>query len=182
MIGLIRRIDLKKFKYIIFTVIIIIIILIGAFFLIKNNNKNSVNVQESQNVIKIETIDTEEVTNSAMYFTVKSCVDTYVKYISEQNNEALYGILDKTYIEQNNINKNNILSSISVLEGKNIDFNIQEMRVKDEDEEIQVYYIKGMLRNENDNKKQIQLTVNIDMTNKVFTIMPEAEEGVFDEN
>ena len=117
-----------------------------------------------------------------MYFTVKSCVDTYVKYISEQNNEALYGILDKTYIEQNNINKNNILSSISVLEGKNIDFNIQEMRVKDEDEEIQVYYIKGMLRNENDNKKQIQLTVNIDMTNKVFTIMPEAEEGVFDEN
>ena len=52
MIGLIRRIDLKKFKYIIFTVIIIIIILIGAFFLIKNNNKNSVNVQESQNVMQ----------------------------------------------------------------------------------------------------------------------------------
>lgn len=172
-------------KNIKFIVLIIVILIIGVLVFILNTNTKEENKDKQFNQqiasnIQNNSIETKEVTNSAMYFTIKSCIDTYMKYLSEHNKEAIYSVLSLDYIQDNNIDVDNVLNHVQILDGRNIDFTIHEMRVENEDKDIQTYYINGVIRSNNSNK-QAKMTINIDITNKVFNVIPDVIEGVFDE-
>lgn len=180
--GLTRRYNLKKLKY---KILIIIAIIIGIVFIayFTNSNKTiskSTQTENNHNAQNSE-IKTEKVSNSAMYFTVKSCIDKYTKYLSEKNTKAIYSVLSQDYINENDVNVNNVLNHIETIDGKNIDFNIEDMRVENDGKEIQIYYISGILRNEESQNKNVKLKINIDLTNRVFSITPTVTEEVFDE-
>lgn len=175
---------MKIKKYILTVVIVILLLIIGILIAInygkENQEKNENEEFQMQNVQKEET-EIKEVTNSAMYFTVKSCIDKYMNYLSEENKEAIYNVLSLSYIEKNDVNIDNVLNKIEKIEGKKLDLNIQEMKVKNDGEDFQTYYIYGKIRNENNSNSKILLTVNVDVINKTFSIEPEVIEGVFDE-
>lgn len=183
--ALLRRYTLKNFKLILFVTIFIILLVSVLVFVGNTNtsrqiNENSVENQITQNDQK-NSVETKEVTNPAMYFTIKSCIDSYMKYISEENKEAIYCLLSKNYIQENNIDTNNVLEYVEKLSSKDLDFSIKEMKAENEGKDLQTYYINGTIRDNNNNKKEAKITVNIDITNKVFNIIPTVEEGVFDE-
>ena len=174
---------MKNIKVVILTIAVIIIIITGLVFINYINTKQEKyeNNELEEQIIQKSTIETKIVDNSAMYFTIKSCIDTYMKYLSEQNKMAIYRVLSSNYIKDNNIKEDNVLKYVETLEGKKIDFSIIEMRVKSENEKIQTYYIDGIIRNENNNNKKSKLTINIDIENKVFNIIPSVIRGIFDE-
>lgn len=170
---------MKKIKYIIILLLIIIISLfVSIFYMMNKNNTTSGQIKNTQQEEK-EKNEVEKVTNSIMYFTVESCIDKYIGYVSRQDKAAIYGVLDASYIEENKIEQNNVLNYVTNITNNDVNFDIQQMLVSGDGENLQTYYVCGMLREQNKEKK-LCLTVNIDIENMVFSIIPYTEEGVFD--
>ena len=174
-----------KANKIVFIFIIILIMICCIVGILVLNNKKSSNKMVSDNILATNIndsdnkISTNEVDNSAMYFTVKNCVNTYLKYISTNNAEAVYGVLDKEFINDNNINVNNVINELKKVQGNDQSIYINQMRVKNEGEEIQTYYIDGSIIDENSSKYDTQLKIVMDTKNKAFAITPEITEEVF---
>lgn len=173
---------MKKLKYITIFFIIIIVAICAIILSIKTQEEkdNVENVQPSQENIKEEK-SIKEVTNSIMFFSIESCIDQYMEYLSQQNNEAVYAVLDNKYKEDNNITLNNVLNKLNIKEKKNLDYDIQKMLVNGDGENIQTYYVYGVTREKEGNKKESYITVKVDIENNLFTIMPYVEKGVFNE-
>ena len=177
---------MKKVKIsIIILSMLIIIGLVVVFLEFQNtDNENETNNIVQQEILE-EKVKFDVVTNTAMYFTVESCIDTYINYVQNAEKAPLYKLLDISYIEKNNVTENNVLDNIATIpEGS--DFDIQKMLlVSDEEEDLQQYYVYGLLRYNNGqeiNREKMYLTVNIDIENMIFSIIPNVpDEEVFDE-
>jgi len=46
------------------------------------------------------------------YYIVKTSVDTYYAYLNEENADNVLAILDKSYIEKNNVDKDNVINKL----------------------------------------------------------------------
>lgn len=177
---------MKKVKIaIIILVILSIIGLVVVFFEFqKTNNKNKISNIAQQEILE-EKVKYDAVKNTAMYFTVESCIDTYINYIQHADKTPLYKILDSSYLEKNNVTEDNVLDNVEAIpEGSDLD--IQKMLiVSGEEEDLQQYYVYGLLRNNSGqeiNEPKMYLTVNIDIGNMIFSIIPNVpDEEVFDE-
>ena len=179
---------MKKVFYIL---LVVIIIIVTSIFIInkKNNDKDENNDNETNNMMNESreensnnNVNLKEVDNTAMYFTVESCIKNYMKSISKQDNEAILGILDQNYINDNNIDVNNILEYVTKNnEKKALDFDIQKMLVENDEEDIQKYYVYGVVRNPEGRKEKEYLTINVDINALVYSIIPNVPKGVFDE-
>lgn len=177
---------MKKVKIAISILVILSIIGIVVFFLEfqKSEDENEMNDIIQDEMLE-EQVEVDVVENTAMYFTVESCIDKYISYIQDAEKTAVYKIIDLSYLNENNIIEDNVLDNIeSIPEGS--DFDIQKMLiVKNEEEDLQKYYVYGLLRYNNGqtiNKQKMYLTVNIDLENMMFSIIPNVpDEGVFHE-
>lgn len=178
---------MKKIKIVIMLLVLLIVIG-GLVSLIVSSDEvkvNQTNQQAEQEKGEEKKVKPNIVTNSAMYFTVKSCVDSYINYVKNMDNKSVYKLLDSSYIEENNITEDNIVKYTgTVLEGD--DYDIQKMLlVKGDGEDLQQYYVYGLIRQNNGqkiNKQKVYLTVNIDLENMTFSIIPNVpNEEVFDE-
>jgi len=174
---------LRKIKIAIIILLILIIIGVVVFLGFQKTESETNNIDQQE--ISEEKDKFEVVENTAMYFTVESCVDTYINYIQHDEKVPLYKILDETYLQKNNITENTVLDNIQAIpQGSDLD--IQKMLlVNGKEEDLQKYYVYGLLRNNNDqeiNRKKMYLTVNIDIENMIFSIIPNIpDEEVFDE-
>ncbi len=180
---------MKKLKVVI--ILLVLLILIGGLVsLIVSVNKTKVNqTQENQQVkqekVEEKKVESKIVTNSAMYFTVESCVDRYVDCIQNMDKKSVYKLLDLAYIKDNNITQDNILEYTGTIL-KGCDFDVQKiLLIKGDGEDLQQYYVYGLIR-QNDgqkiNRQKAYLTVNVDLQNMTFSIVPNvAYKEVFDE-
>lgn len=179
---------MKKVIRIILICLVIIIILVGCFLVYltlkkdNNGNENENNLTSQQISDEQSEIPKKEVTNSAMYFSVKSCIEKYMSYISHQNAEAILKILDPTYIKEKNINAENLFEYVFKNEnGEELNFDIEKMLVSGDTENLQSYYVKGYIRDAEGNKNESYIIVNIDMQALVFSIVPEVDKEAFNE-
>lgn len=191
---------MKKIKISIIITIIITLILICAIVIINknsNNNteqKNVISNKYSENIIKnnIESTNIiqntnsinnsansapklEKVTSRENFYTVKSCVEKYINYIVNLDNVAVYNLLDKSYINQKNINKNNIFDIVGKINRNQI-FSPSKMNfAKIENKEIYIVYgnIREDKLNERANELEFNITVILNKYNGTFSIIPE---------
>ena len=177
---------MKKVKIAIIILVILSIIGLVVFFLEfqKTNNKDEISNIAQQEILE-EKVKYDAVKNTAMYFTVESCIDTYINYIQHADKTPLYNILDSSYLEKNNVTEDNVLDNVEAIP-KGSDLDIQKMLiVSGEEEDLQQYYVYGLLRNNSGkeiNEPKMYLTVNIDIGNMIFSIIPNVpDEEVFDE-
>lgn len=104
--------------------IIVIIIIIILIILIYMLNKNTSGDMKTSNNNEIETnidssnLSVEPVKNRNIYYTVINCINQYLEYIVNDENDSVYAILDKKYIKKNNINKDNVLQYVDNLQVK----------------------------------------------------------------
>lgn len=176
---------MKKVKIAIIILVILSIIGLVVFLEFqKANNKDEISNIAQQEILE-EKVKYDAVKNTAMYFTVESCIDTYINYIQHADKTPLYKILDSSYLEKNNVTEDNVLDNVEAIpEGSDLD--IQKMLiVSGEEEDLQQYYVYGLLRNNSGqeiNEPKMYLTVNIDIGNMIFSIIPNVpDEEVFDE-
>lgn len=190
---------MKKIKILIVITIIITLILICAIVVINKNSNNNIkqdnvisnkyseniikNNIESNNIIQNTTSinnnasivpKLENVTSRENFYTVKSCIEKYINYIINSDNVAVYNLLDESYINQRNIDKNNILDIVGKINNNQI-FSPNKMNfVQIENKDIYIVYgnIREDKLNERANELEFNITVILNKYNGTFSIIP----------
>jgi len=181
---------LKNLRKILILLITLLIILV-VFIVIKKHKKNyTENYNENQNMLgsyETEQITIKKVDNPRMYFTVKSCVEKYIDYLSDKNFSIIYKLLDHEYIQKHSITEANVKDYVEeVYEMSSLE--IDEMYVEKIDDNNEIYYINAILREIIDGEeiqygenKNCALTIKINHSTMTFTVIPFGHGGVFDE-
>jgi len=170
----------KKLVILIICLIILIVLLIAIMIGIKYNEKNrlrSILAEEQESYIDvmenpgkiIDGVVPKKLKNTNWFFTVKNCLNKYIEYINEDNSIAVYNLLDKEYIKNNNLTEKNVMDFVNK---KNIS---SYYRI------LKVYQITGIKYgtyyvDAKSNNNEIFYIVNIDSNSNAFSIMPISKE------
>ena len=188
----------KIIRYIMILLIILVIaIVILINFLRKLDNTSLFKIEdiEEEEMIVEDEIKKElqPVENRMDYYTVKEIVNKYYSYYkiiynmeeyypmddqetikeSEKTNiNVLYNLLDEEYIQAKEVTIDNLKTKLIGIKNSTLD--ITNIYVCEKTEEINVYLVKGMLREvKTKNIRNVQLIVKLDIKNKTFCIMPQ---------
>lgn len=167
---------LIKYMMIVFTIIIILIVILLILTKNDNNNENGINKEEKIDSNAFEIKPEEElkqVKSIELVFNIKNCIQNYIDYINDDNYDAVMKVLDKNYIKNNNITKDNIKQESSKFL-KSI-FWISDVYQKELTNEQKVYFIEGKIINSNTYEyvEKLKFTVIIDEVNQAFAVIPE---------
>lgn len=177
---------MKEHKKIFISIIaiVILIIIIIAILLINLNKKKELSNEEKTEIQKeqeeyINTLENpaslvngkkpELVKLENIYFNAKNSIDKYFSYVQEKNAEAIINVLDQEYKDKNGLNNNNILSS-KILTNTKQNYIIEDMYSL-EGEKYTIFYVKLKINNE-----LIYLIINIDFSNRTFSIIPSEQK------
>ena len=171
---------MKTIKYWILAIIIIIIVTVILIF---NNKKQEIDEQQEIQEVKIEEEGITEVNDRTDFFTVKTCVEQYLneivlnpedenlEYIDlDYQKEIVYSLLDKDYIEEKNIEQENVLEFVNVIQ-RNVNLTIIDMKYLNS-EKVQQYIVYAILEQEENEPIDLYVIVNIDIENSTFSITP----------
>lgn len=169
---------MEKIKKIIMTLIILIVfIILGIIIYIKSSNVSSemnIELKEQENLyINLQNNPASVVNGKKpvkvkyanIYYTIFSLVEDYIKYVNEKNSQAVYNILDEEYINENNINLQNVVSIIKKYNNES-NFKVEDM-YELSGINYSTYYIKGYI-----DKEYIFISISTDFSNKTFSILP----------
>ena len=136
---------------------------------------------DTENELAIEAEDLKEVTidfstnivnDKDNYFTVANCINQYISYINHGNEEAVYSILD------NKDRKENISKKFD----KAKTFSPEEMYFVSNI--LELYYVKGFIdnadRKEISQKEEYYISVVLDKSNYLFSIIPITKKQYID--
>ncbi len=146
---------MKNVKYLIILLSAILIILIIVFiFLLHSLNENSQQLEDGGIIEERHFEESKEVQDINTYIYINEIMKNFFSYVSEEedyldNSEALMEVLDKEYINKNNITKDNVLQKLSNY--KDItSFSSKEIYKKEvgyiHNIEGEYIYIKGIIR------------------------------------
>ena len=118
----------------------------------------------------------EIVTSSSKFYTVSSCVNRYMYYISLEDKKSLLEILEKKYVKKNNIDENNILDKIDKFDN-DYNFLASKMYQQEVNNNVMKYYVKGYLVEKNassgvEHQNNYYLIVYLDSKNSTYSIEP----------
>jgi len=180
---------MKNLKKLLVLLIVLLIIITIAIVILKNNkNKKDVQNLEPYENEEIVTNNIKLVDNPIMYFTAQSCVEKYINCLNENDPEKIYNILDTEYIKEHSITKANVLKHVEEVY-EMPEFQTQKMYVEEINENIEKYYVKGVLGqysmfeedSEYNEEREFIVTIIINHENMTFSVIPFGHGGVFDE-
>lgn len=157
-------------KLIICMVIILLIVLIALLILSKkkgnktaNYNIPGVNIPEQEEIIRMA-----KVKEYNEYYSVINAIARYYGYYGYQDQKALLSILNSKYLDEKNINKENVLEQ-SKASTEFLIIDVEDMNyIKDRSSTI--YYVKGIMRDVEE--ENFTMAVIVNNINKAFSIMP----------
>ena len=135
---------MKKFKIIIILIQVIIILLLSMLMLMqKGNNNSEVSVEEEREHISYGQVTV--LNEETMAFSVNSCINKYLTYLAEKNEQVILNLLDENYKTNNNITEDNVIEKIGSFNRYQI-LEIKEIYCENETENIKKYYVYGKIR------------------------------------
>lgn len=166
---------LKKGDYILI-IICVIVVLITFIIINLNKDNNVIEDYKSNNMILLS--------DYSRFFTLESCMYKYVNYLQMKDNSNLMKLLDKEYIDNNNINENNVLEFLGYLDGTNT-FKLKEVYYDRTDKDIIKYYVYGEVIKEVIDSYQSSgiekyYVIKLDTINMVYSIAP-YESNLYEE-
>lgn len=188
---------LKKLIVICSILILVIIILIIG---LKASKKSVDNVIKEEGIEEAEKIDEEIMVQheaSERFFMVAQSVSSYLDIINKNNssyfgynenqeyvkivnqNEKIYHILSKEYIEKNNITVDNVENFVPNVESKLLFVPLKMKFVQNnEDSNLYQYAVYGYVTDINyDLSQDLYIIVNMDFSNNTFSVEP-IKEGI----
>lgn len=109
------------------------------------------------------------------FFSISNCVNKYINYLSNKDNDAVYSLLDEKYLEETIITKDNLFDKIENY-SSDLSINIIEMKYA-EIKKNKVFYIKGeLIKNSYDSRKNtgeiFESLLLLDTNNQSYSIYP----------
>lgn len=155
----------KKDNYIM--LIIIVLILISTLGLLYLNKDNKINNKTPNYVL---------LNDYSRFFTINSCINKYVTSLQNNKYDNVLKLLDKNYVEENNISSDNVSNYVDNLDG-NYNYITKNVFYTELSEKVINYYVKGYLvSDELDNISNDKIykyyIVKFDLTNNLFSITP----------
>lgn len=81
--------------------------------------------------------------NFSDFYNVSKCIDKYIFYKNQQDEDALIDTLSVKYQQEENINQNNVIEKLSINSSKNI-FKTKEILYAQYEENKYIYYVRGL--------------------------------------
>ena len=157
----------KKDNYVILIIICLILISIVGLLFLSKDDKNQTR-KNNETYYKI-------VNNYSRFFTVESCINTYLTLLDGNRTDDLLKVLDDEYKENNNITSNNVYDFINKLDGI-YSFESIKIYYKEIRSNFIIYYVYGNLMEEDmegiKSKKEDYYIVKFDLSNNTFSIAP----------
>lgn len=167
--------NLKNFIIFLIFILIIALIIFGVVMIYQKKGENPTpNPQPNEQTDLTKQIGV--VKDYPTYFSVEKMLNNYIQSVYEQNKEALYCLLDNSYILENNLTLDNVLSSIYNITKYNSKAIITQMYGQ-QNNEASIYYIECMLEKEyNENKYYFALYM--DNINNTYSVKPIDEKAL----
>lgn len=177
-----------KIKKIIILLIYLIIVVVSLLFIINNRYEKEDYIYENKNYdedlsggdaysYEIKKVEDASIFYSISYCIEKYCDNLYINYntydqeMIEKRRDNLYNVLDKTYIEENNITKQNIFEHVKIRD-EQVEFTATQMNELI-GEKNSVYAVRGFLENsENKYIEEICFKVILNTDNTTYSIVP----------
>lgn len=173
-------------KNVLISIIVLLIIIVLVIVVIMNKIEND-NNQEQSNIVVEENKnkEIEKVKSASAYFTVQSCINKYINYVTTKDTDSILKLLDSGYIIENNITEDNVLEKVENISGFLI-FEAEEMYVEEIDSNNKIYYVSGILKEEGLETyttidTEFYITVNMNFSDNIFSIIPFGNGGLFNE-
>jgi len=116
------------------------------------------------------------VNDQSRFFTISNAANSYINFLAQRNTESLLLLLCDEYIEQNNLNRGNVLNHLDDLTGDFYNFRSRLIYQSSLSENIIKYYIYGHLREERLDEYveaiPFYLILLLDINNWIFSIIP----------
>lgn len=155
----------EKSQKILAVVLVIILVMFGIYNLFFKKSKEE----------KIDTKTITVVKDNDRFYTVSSCVNKYLTYLSSNDVDNLYLLLNEGYIKENNITKENINDFIKPITD-NLSFSPNKMFEQRLSKNVYKYYVKGYIRKDTfgqiGEKEIYYIIVIMDQSNLTFSIIP----------
>lgn len=159
---------MKKIKMLIIIFCIIIFIIIISMIILnikqKKEYKESLSTQGDKEVVGLRNI--YKVDSKSVYCSVEGCIKKYFDNINNNIEEALYNILDKDYVKNNNIDVNNVVDMLKNYREKK--YTIKEMYYLESSSQIP-YIVRGELYDNQTIKDEFFIVV-FDVRNETYSI------------
>lgn len=159
---------LKKIIFIVIIIIIIVTITLIVMNIVDKKEKS----ENFENTLTMEISNTiNYVDNRNEFYAVKSCITKYLLYLSQQDSEIIYSMLDKNYITSYNVTKQNSISNIEKYNEPV--FYIDKLYVIQDTPEVYTYFAYGrVVDKQNLKTSNLNLVVRLNKQNDLFSIMP----------
>lgn len=187
---------MKKIKYLIGIAIIIVIIILVNLLINKNNREkkseayqqNEITEEGKTYVEKEQTL--HDVDNTQDFFTAVNCVNQYYGALnqsvwgtqdSQEITEELksgyrkniYNLLSKKYVNENDINENNILNHVENIQENIFCIPLEMKMLTSKDGSTKKCIVYGIQENiKNEYIRDFYTIINIDTSNETFSIEP----------
>ena len=173
-------------KLIIILIIFIILITISLIILLSSStmentilggNKN----EFYDNAVKSITIseDIVLVKYDNIFFTIEKNLKNYFLYENEKNIKAIYDILEKNYLTENQITQENLVNYIDKIEAKKYEFKLQNLYAN-ENTIYPIYYAYGILV-QDENEEEKYFTIYVDHHTMSWALKP-INKNEYDKN
>lgn len=164
---------MERKKKIIFILILIFLLVMLLILII--SLKNSINIQnEKKEAIGKENLSLHLLKDNSIFYTISNKVNKYLIDIYNKDNESLYNQLDRNFINENNINKNNVLSFIDNYSSRK-SFSMEKAYYMTKNK-VSVYVVTGKIKtdsiNEVRDESEYSVIVKLDTENMTYSIYP----------
>ncbi len=162
---------MNNLKKIIIAVIIIIFLLIVSLLIVKHIDKKD-RQENFENTITMDIKNTiKPIDNRNEFFAVKSCITKYLTYVSQEDNEMVYSMLDKNYIENYNITEQNALSDATKY-SEPVFYNDRIFVIQDT-VTVYTYFVYGkVIDKQTGDISDFNVVVRLDKGKDLFSIIP----------
>lgn len=174
---------MKNIKKIIVLILICIILIIGLLIVLNSKySQEKINEKygdpgEFENYDNSEILELRDINK---YYMIQTIVNSYINSILEQDSETLYNTLDPKYIEEFNVNKENVYNKLNIfgqdISIEDIDYYklIIDKIYASEYNEIGTYFVYGKIININTKQiTNLNLTVEMNVTKSTYYILPD---------
>lgn len=168
------------------SIIVVLVILIGfiAVLLLNyspNSNEGSLELANTSQNIQPEK-EITQVKSASAFFTAQYCANKYLGYVSDDDLESVYKVLDYQYITENNITKQNVMEKIEDIP-EQAQLKVEKMYLEKIDDNNSKYYMSGLLVQDTSEgdvvlQDNFNIAVILDFENMIFSIIPLENGGV----
>lgn len=161
--------NLKQYITILGIILLILIIIILIISFTQNENSEKYHVADISGDIPTEV---QILNNYTTYYSIEKMMHNFYSYLEVNNKTAVYSLLDNEYINDNDIELENVINKLSIEGEIDFEYKIKEIYVK-QDLYYPIYFIRINIKHSN---MVLYYMFYMDNSNGTYAVKPISEQ------